>query len=1051
MVVKLKPMSKSRISRGIVEGSMHYYKLTFLIITVFVGIGIYALFTMPKEEFPRVSVRQGLVVCVYPGASSAQVEGQVAKPLEKFLFTYEEIDRSKTYTISEDGVCYAMVELKDNLNNTDEIWSKIKLGINNILKPSLTSGVLAVILKDSFGDTSALLITLQSKEKTYRELEHYLDILEGKLRRIESVSNLRRSGLQKEQIGVYVDRQKLNNYKISFPQLMLALKMQSLTTVSGYVDGENEIMPIHVEAGLNTEQSIANQIVLVTSAKKVVRLKDIATIKREYTEPTSYIENNDTHCVLLSLEMSDGNNIIEYGKEVDKALGEFRMELPKSISMERIADTPKVVHNSVTSFIWNLFESIIVVIIVLMMLFPFRSALVSATSIPVSIFIAIAIMYFSNIPLNTVTLAGLIVVLGMIVDNSIIVLDAYQVNLDKGMSRWHAAVYSAKEYSWSIFLATACICCIFYPFLFTFTGLFKDFIVDFPNTLTISLFASFVIAMLLIPILEYMLIKKGIAQRHRENKIKNGGREDRKTILDYVNEAYAWFLERCFRIPRISLAIGTIIIFLGFWMFYTIPMRMLPYADRDQFAVEIYLANGSTLDETSTLSDSLSHILQKDSRVKSVTKFVGCSSPRFQTTYAPNIANKHYAQFIVNTTSIDETKDLLREYTDKYANYFPNAYVRFKELDYQPIAIPIELRYYGDNMQDLLTCADTLMTHMHDLKDITWIHTNYENEQACVNIKLDPVKASRLGINKSSAELQIAALQEGISAGTLWEGDYPMDIHVEQAKEGKQSVEQLSNIYLATRIPQIRVPLRQVASIVPAWNQGRIVRRNGTRSVSVCANVKYHIDQNLAFAEVLKMHEKYVLPHMPEGVNMEIGGSIENDEEIIPPITKGISIAVLIIFAMLLINFKKISLAIAALSSVLLCVLGAAIGLKVFGLEFGITTILGLVSLMGCIVRNAILIFQHAEDKRLNSGFTAKDAALDAGKRRMLPIFLTSATTGVGVIPMIIGQSSLWMPMGAVICFGTFFSMVLCVLLLPLIYATIFRKEDKLMLKRQNG
>ncbi len=1027
-----------RKSLGLIESGMRYYKIMLLLTVAFVGIGIYALLYMPKQEFPPITVRQGLIVGVYPGATAEEVEEQVAKPLEKFLFTYEDINKHKTYTMSQDGICYTMVELKDEVNDKDRVWSKIKLGVNNTLKPSLSPGVLAVIVNDNFGETSALLITLQSHEKTYRELEDYLDVLEGKLRRIESVSNLRRYGLQQERIGVYIDKQKLNSYNVSYLQVMQSLQLQGLTTISGTVDGESEDLPIHVTGGMETEQRIADQVILAIPGQQTVRLKDVATICREYPEPDSYIQNNDTPCILLSLEMVEGENIVGYGEEVDEVLAEFREDLPASIQIERIADSPKVVNDSVTSFVGDLFTSIGVVIFVLMLLFPFRSAIVSATSIPISIFVSIAVMYFSGIPLNTVTLAGLIVVLGMIVDNSIIVIDAYLANLDKGMSRWHAAVFSAKEYLWGIFLATACICSIFYPLLLTMKGIFHDFLEDFPNTLTISLMTSLLVATMIIPFMEFVLIRKGLVKREEERMAKNGGKK-KKTILTYVNDGYAWLLGVCFRAPKFSLMTGVGIVCLGGVMLSTIPVRMFPFADRDQFAVEIYLPQGSTLDETAQVCDSLSLILQQDKRVKSVTKFVGCASPRFQTSYAPNIPSKHYAQFIVNTTSIEDNQTLLAEYTDKYADYFPNAYVRFKELDYQKVAIPIEVRYYGDNIDSLMRCADTLVTHMRQMSDIAWVHTNYEEMRPTVKVELDAVKASRLGLNKSLAELQIAAMQEGISAGTMWEEDYPMDIHIEQAHNGKETVTELADSYLATAIPTVRVPLRQVASIGPSWSYGQIVRRNGVRSISVFANVKYHVNQSNAFADVLKLHDNYVAPIMPHGVKMDVGGSIENDAEVTIPIAQGMSISVLIIFIMLLINFKKISLALAALSSILLCILGAAIGLKLFGLDFGITSILGIISLMGCIVRNAILIFEHAEEKRLVQKWSARDAAYDAGTRRMLPIFLTSATTGVGVIPMIISQSALWMPMGAVICFGTIISMVLCVTLLPLMYYVIFQ------------
>ena len=424
---------------GIIEGAMRYHRIVLLIVGLLVLLGVYGLFNMPKQEFPPFTIRQGLIVGVYPGATSSQVEEQLAKPLERFLFTYKEVKKQKTYSMSRDGVVYVKVELNDDVHNKDEVWSKIKHGVASF-KAQLPSGVLALVVNDDFGDTSALLIALESDEKTYRELEGYLDDLEGRLRRIESVSNLRRYGLQSEQVSVYLDRDKLAAYGLDQTQLMGRLFAEGFTTAAGSVETPTRELPIHFAPSYDSEREIAGQIVYSDPEGNVVRLGDVARIVREYDEPDSYITNNGRRSVILSMEMREGHNIVEYGREVDEVLAAFQQTLPDDVAVERIADQPKVVDDSVSSFVRDLMISIVVVILVMMVLFPFRSAIVAATSIPISIFVSIGIMYITGIPLNTVTLAALIVVLGMIVDNSIIVVDAYLDNLDHGMSRWHAII-----------------------------------------------------------------------------------------------------------------------------------------------------------------------------------------------------------------------------------------------------------------------------------------------------------------------------------------------------------------------------------------------------------------------------------------------------------------------------------------------------------------------------------------------------------------------------------------------------------------------------------
>lgn len=1016
---------KNRI--GIIEGAMRYHRIVYLLTFVLVALGIYALATMPKQEFPPFTIRQGVIVGVYPGATSEQVEEQLAKPLEQFLFTYGEVKRSKTYSMSQDGVCYVMVELNDDVHDKDRVWSKIRHGINGF-KAQLPSGVLALVVNDDFGDTSALLISLESEQRSYRELENYLDDLESELRRIESVSNLRRYGLQKEQISVYIDKDRLAAYGIDNRTLMTQLFAQGFTTTGGSVTSGDSELPIHFAASYDSEYEIAQQIIWSDPAGHVIRLRDVARIVREYDDPDSYITYNGNKCLILSMEMREGANIVAYGREVDEVLARFKASLPDDIHIERIADQPKVVGDSVSSFVRDLFVSIAVVILVMLVLFPFRSAIVAAVSIPISIFISLAVMYVVGIPLNTVTLAALIVVLGMIVDNSIIVVDAYLAYLDTGMSRWHAAVRSAKDYFGSILLATCCICIIFYPLLGTMKGMYYDFLKDFPWTLTISLMMSLVLAMIFIPFMEYVLIRQGLNADRRAKPKKID-------MLGAVQRAYYRALDWTFRWPRLTIAGAISSVVLAVLLLMHLDVRMMPQADRDQFAVEIYLPQGTSLDRTAEVADSLQRILRRDGRVKSITSFVGTSSPRFHMSYAPNMPSKHYAQFIVNTTSIRDTRNLLDEYTDRYADYFPDAYVKFKQLDYQSVANPIEVRFRGNDIAALKQAADSLMGRMQSIDGLVWIHTNYEEPLPGVEVRLKPVEAARLGVTKGLAEVETATAWNGFAAGTLWEGDYPLSIVLKD--DGADATPDcIGDRYISTALPGVSVPLRQVADIEPDWHEGQIVRRNGIRTLSVLADVKRGYNASEAFNRVTDELD-HNFP-MPEGVGTEIGGIIESDQEIVTPVIQTILAGLGIIFLFLLINYKKVSLSLASLVSITLCLFGAAFGLWITDTDFGLTCVLGIVSLMGIVVRNVIIMFQHAEELRIVHHYSARDAAYDAGKRRMLPIFLTSATTAVGVIPMIISNSSLWTPMGIVICFGTVAAMILVVTVLPVTYWKLF-------------
>lgn len=1005
---------------------MRNFRITFLIVGCLFVFGIYALARIPKQEFPEYTIRQGVVVGVYPGATAEEVEEQLAKPLEQFLMTYKEVKRAKTTSTSQNGMCYVMVELNDDVNDKDEVWSKVKHGLA-AFKMQLPAGVAAVVTNDDFGDTSALLITLESDTRSYRELKGYMDDLSDRLRRIESVSNLRPYGVQQEQISVYADPERLAAYGIGEKTLSAALAAQGLIPLGGSVSNAETETPIHIAPSLAGEREVAEQIVWSDPEGHVLRVKDVARVVREYDDPDSYIRNNGHRCVLLSLEMQAGNNIVEYGREVDEVLHAFiEEELPADVSVQRIADQAKVVGDSVHSFLRDLFVAMAIIIVVMMLLFPLRSAIVAALTIPMSTFISVGMMYLCGIPLNTVTLAALVVVLGMIVDNSIVVIDGYLDYLGRGHSRWFAAVESAREFFPSLLLATICICMIFYPILFTMTGMMGDFLTWFPWTITINLMVSLLLAVMVIPFLEILIIPAVHVRR-----------DGRRSFTDRVHDVYRRVLAWTFRHGWLTISLGAASVAVSLLIATQLKFRMVPFADRDQFAVEIYLRPDTPLERTGAVADSVYRALRADDRVKSVTSFVGCSSPRFQMSYAPQIAGKNYAQFIVNTTSVDDTESILDEYADAWADRFPEAYVKFKQLDYQNVP-SLEFRFYGSDIDSLRAAADRLMARMRQMPELQWVHTDYEDPRAIAEVRLDPVTASQLGITRTVVAANMALASGDVAVGSVWEGDYRLPVVLKRdARLGERSLSDIGDTYVSSPVPGVSVPLRQIADVEPAWSQSKIVHRNGMRCITVTADLKRGANAMRMTSRISRMLKDEI--PLPPGVETELGGAHEFDAETLPPIAAGLSISLVIIFFFILVNFRKFGITLVVMASMSLCLFGAMVGLWIADFTIGLTSVLGFITLLGMIVRNVILMYQHAEDKRKVCHWSGKLAAYDAGKRRMVPIFLTTATTAVGVVPMMLGGSTFWAPVGVTIFAGGIGSLILVVTILPVLYSKIYK------------
>ena len=1020
-------MTKNKEKKNWVAWLMHNYRITFLLVGVMFVMGFLGLDKMAKAEFPDFTIRQGVVVAVYPGATAEEVEAQVARPLERYLFTYDEVKRKKTTSTSSNGLCTMMVELEDDVDNKDEVWSKIRHGLNSF-KQQLPQGVVAIAVNDDFGSTSAILLAIESEHRSYRELKKYADDLADELRRIESVDNVNLYGETKEQLTIYIDRERLAAYGIGQMQLMQALNAAGMTTMSGSITGWQKDVPIHVKNTVNNEEEIENTIIFTDPNNHVVRVKDVAEVKREYDVSESYIEYNGHPCVILSLEMKPGNNIVQYGKDVQAVMDEYiETRLPKDVTVQRITDQCKVVSDSVNDFLINLVESMVIIFVVMLVLFPWRTAVVAGTMVPLNTFISVAIMYFCGIPLNTVTLAALIIVMGMVVDNAIVVLDGYLEYLGKGMSRWHAAAHSSMHYFMPMALATLCISVIFFPFLVMMTGMVLDMIYFLPWTIGINLLVSLMLSVVYIPIMEVWLIKP-----------QKQSSKQKKSITDYVQAAYDTTLAWTFRHPWLTICggIATIVICLVL-IGPKLQIRMMPTADRNQFAVEITLPQGKGLAETRAIADSVYKELRRDERVVSVTSFVGCSSPRFHAAYAPKAGGRNYAQFIVNTTSAKATEALLDKF-EPMSDRFPNAFVKFKQLDYQNFT-PFEFRFYGENLDSLHRVADDVMVLMRQNPDVMNVRTDYDERRPYIEVELDPVATAQLGMNRTLAELELMLNTGEVKLGQVWEDNYEVPVKLKDIHNEDLDCDGVGNLYMSAGINS--VPLRQIADAQPAWGETNIVHRNGVRCITVNVEAKRGVYTNALQSGFTKMIQEKVI--LPEGVRFEVGGEPEDDAVKQGSLGAGMAVSFIIIFFFLLFNFKTYKITFVSIAAIALCLPGALLGLWLMGRPIGVTAVFGFITLMGMIMRNEILIFEHADGLR-KQGWTARDAAYDAGRRRMVPIFLTTATTAMGVVPMIIAATNFWMPVGVTICAGGIGSLIMVVIMLPVIYWKLYeKKKDK--------
>ena len=1028
--------------RNIIEAAMRNSNLVFFFITAIVILGFIALPRLNKNEFPDVTIRTGVVAIVYPGATAEEIEQRVASVTEQYLFTFADVDKNKTYSYSKDGMLIIIVNLVSDTKDAAMTWSRIRQGLTLFRQTDLPKGVLATAVIDDFGNASSLLLAIESDQRSSRELREFADKLAEKLRTIKSLGNIKIVGEQKEEIAIYMDPTRMTQYAISPSMVTAELAAHSLRTISGKIENDEGQALIHVDVPIDDLYELSEMTVFSDQLTgQTVKLCDVARIERHYKDASQYIQYSDSitdnnRCLIFSIEMRPGNNVVSFGDEVNKKIEAFLAAAPPDIKVHRITDQPVVVNKSVMSFLKDLIEAIIIVILVMLMLFPLRTALVSSTSVPVCIAAAWAIMYLLGMELNTVTLAALIVVLGMIVDDSVVVIDGYSDMLAEGHSRWYSAAVSTKQLMTSMLIATCSISCMFFPMLSLMKGTnMGDFIKLFPWTIFITLSCSFFYAIWAIPYMSArMIAPQNPNKRSRFEKIQ-------AKFFDILQNGYKKLLDLCFRHKFTTIFVAVLSVVLGLFFLTKINIQMLPKAERDSFAVEIHLASGSSIDETAVVAASLTKILKADKRVKSVTSFIGMASPRFHMTYAPEaMPTNAYAQFIVITESENATKEMMNEYPKKYENYFPIAQIRFKQMDYQIVNAPVEYYIKGDDYEKLSVINDSIKTFMKKNPNLFYVHSDFDEAEEIIEVKLDVDEATRLGVTQSLLSVYLAGSLSGSNIVSLWEGGY--NLHTTVYTEGAHNIdyEGLGDVLIPTARPGTWVPLRQVAKLEPKFKPNVLPHRNGMKCITVAADVIPSAGQLKEYGNIDQYIETL---DIPEDIIIEHGGSMAVTKETMPSLLMSIMAAIVVMFIVLIIHYTKIGISILSLSVSVLCIFGSTLGLWLFGLDLSVTAMLGVISLIGIIVRNAIIMYDYAAELREKEHIPVHQAAYEAGLRRMRPIFLTSATTALGVIPMILAKTLLWEPMGVVICFGTILTFPLVVTVLPVAYCLAFDAGER--------
>ena len=1015
-----------------------------LVLTGFaVLLGVLSLFTMPRREDPKITIRTGLVLARYPGASAQQVEEQVTRKIEERLFRHQEVRKLKTFSTSRDGIVVVNVELEEWVKDPDRFWAMLRHDMNELRFTDLPQTVQGPIVNSNFGDVVAMLLAVRGPAYGPRELREYLDRIDDAIRTIPEVSRINRIGEQREELRVSTSNARLAGFGITPLQVAGAIRARTALLDAGTIDaGDAGRVPIAANSMLTTQDEVSRLLVGTSRDGRPVHVGDFANVERRYTDPQFVVRVDGQSTVLLAIEMQEGHNIVKFGNEVRQKLAELQKTLPPDLVIQPIADQPEHVQRRMIEFGREFLITLAAVILVTVLLLPLRVAAIAAVAIPITVAITVAILNAVGIELHQVTFAGLVVALGIVVDDAIVVVDNYVEKLDHGMSRLEAAWRSPTELAVPVLAATLTIVASFLPLAYL-PGAPGEFIRAMSFTVAIALMVSFAVAMLLTPMLALTLVKTGLHQPSTTTAKSN----PRRTPLDVMQSVYERAMGMAMPRKRLTMVGAVVAFFAGLALMSAVPYRFFPMNERDQLIVDLWMPSGTRLAGTDESLQRLEEAIRKEPGVRSVAAFAGGGAPRFYYNHNPEPPTPNFGELLINTESPDATTTLVHRLYDRANRIVPEGWVYVKPLQQGPVfAAPNEIRLVGDDARLLRTYGDSVARIFERTPGSAYVHTDWRDEELALGLHVKPEIATRIGLSDADIASQLAISFAGAPISTFWEGKRDLDVTFRLDGAERSGMDDVSSAYLTSPTTGARVPLREVADVSPEFRPSRIVRRDGVRTLTVRSFARPDILPSVVLKAATP---KLAALKLPAGMRMEFGGEKEGSAEVQGAVNVALLASLIGVFLILLFQFRTVRHPLVVMTSIPLAVVGAALGLVITGNPFTYTANLGLNALTGVVVRNAIILVDYANELRRN-GMDIETAALLAGRRRLRPIFLTTMAAALGVTPMILSRSPLWSPMASVIAVGLVVSMIFTLVLVPVLYVVVERRQERRAARRQH-
>ena len=1007
---------------NLAEWAIRHKQIVYFFIIAIITGGLWSYFHLGRSEDPDFTIRQAVVTAAWPGASAQQITQQVTDPLEKKLQDTKGLDYIKSFT--HDGKTVIYVNLKDSVPKEEmqTRWHEIRNLVNDEWG-SLPSGVMGPYINDRFDDVYGSIYAVTGDGFSYEEKRKYAENIRRRLTGVEDVQKVELLGVQKQEIYVEMDQNKLASFGMRPSDVFAMLQQQGAMMPAGMIHTDSRNVAIRVEGLLDTVESLKELPIHV--GERSFHLGDVATVTQMYADPeTSLMYFNGKPAVGIAVSMAPGGNNLVLGKNLEREIEKEKAELPAGLDIEQVADQPSVVNDSIHEFTKSLLEAIVIVMAASFLSLGFWSGIVLALCIPVVVCASFIYMKWQGIDLHIVSLGTLIVSLGLLVDDAIIVIEMMQVKLEEGMDRLAAAQAAYKGCAKPMLAGTLITAAGFIPVGFA-AGQTAEYVGAFFWVIASTLLLSWVASIFVSPVLGYRFIRVKAGE-------KKSAFADRAYRLFY--KAIAW----CIRFKK-TVIIGTAAIFAGtVALIPFVNQEFFPDSVRPEIILDVNLPSGASIKETKEVMAGIADNLYGDNRVSSFSTYVGDSAPRFILLFDPLAPEDSHGQMILVARD-SKVRDSLRDDTLAFiAEQYPDARAHARLITTGPPAeYPIMLRLSGKNVEDTAKFAKEAAALVSQYPGMKNVSMDWPEETPVVRLKIDQDKVRKLGGDNYSISRDLYVKLSGYKVAESYQGNQLVPISFRLEGSNAARLADLSSLPVHVGSGRY-VPLGEIADISYENETSTIWRRDLHPTITIRGEAGGDKTADSLVNELYDRTLKDFREHLPDGYTLEKGGAIENSEKSVQYLAAPVPIMIFLILMILMFELDKIPLMVIAGITGPLGLIGAILSLFLTRQPMGFVSIVGMLALSGMVVRNSIILLDQIR-QHLADGKKPYDAVIESAALRFRPIMLSSVTDVLGFVPLI--PSPFWRPLAVSFIGGLLLATAIGLLVVPALYCWYYKVE----------